>query len=204
MKEESISSLEHLWGIILIFVIFSLLLLSPLRLFKEKFLPDKFQHLGHVDHEHFDHRLKELKKKESQVEELDDAWNADLGIDSDSDYHASKEFGMASSSDEDNDNENENYDDDDDEDELQSLSPRKLSFSGRSQVEDGDNDVSGAGVAASRGGSSKIYPMEVEVPCISHSSSKSDKSDDICLEGDSKQNRIMKYIDSMTSSANDV
>jgi hypothetical protein len=80
MKEESIPAMGSVWGYLLVFVILSLLLLPFIRLFKEKCLPAKFQHMGRVDHEHFDHHIDELRRKELEANDDDSAWNEDVDI----------------------------------------------------------------------------------------------------------------------------
>ena len=87
IKEDSVPSMEDAWGPLLVFVIFSLLLLSPIRLFKEKCLPDKIKHLVNVDHENYDRQLEGLKVKERQARRGSLMWAKSIGIDNEN-YHS--------------------------------------------------------------------------------------------------------------------
>ena len=169
MKEDSIPSMRSAWGILLVCVIFSLLLLSPLRFLKEKFLPYKFQHLGHVNHVHYGHHLADLKRKELEVEGDDDGWNDDVGINSDSEYHVSNRNDI-SSSDNESDIDDHNFID-------KPVSPKRINISAESEEGKGNG-----------GGYGKVHPLKVENNSI-HSVDPGERS----------ERQVLKYIENMTS-----
>ena len=89
MKEESIPSMQNVWGILLVCVIFSLLLLSPIRLFRDKCLRNASQHMTRVCPEQ--HEQVNMEKHDRDKQNQETKRNGGLDMASGVELHPSKQ-----------------------------------------------------------------------------------------------------------------